>query len=65
MVAGGRALRRLRGSFTRYALMFTDPVYSDRRLFASCPETLVLYRMRPTVSVRVGSVMRGASDTAV
>ena len=30
------------------------------------PETLeVLYRMRPTVSVQVGSVLRGASDTAV
>jgi hypothetical protein len=28
-------------------------------------ETLVLYRMRPTVSVQVGSVLRGASDTAV
>ena len=31
----------------------------------SYPETLVLYRMRPTVSVQVGSVLRGASDTAV
>ena len=30
-----------------------------------CPETLVLYRMRPTVSMQVGSVLRGASDTAV
>jgi len=34
--------------------------------FSHWPETLeVLYRMRPTVSVQAGSVLRGASDTAV
>src|SRR5271157_5353763 len=30
--------------------------------WGSGPQTLVLYRMRPTVSVQVGSVLRGASN---
>jgi hypothetical protein len=37
----------------------------SRKALSSGPETLVLYRMRPTVSVSVVWVLRGASDTAV
>ena len=37
----------------------------DGQQTGNYPETLVLYRMRPTVSMQVGSVLRGAADTAV
>ncbi len=38
---------------------------SQFRITDEILETLVLYRMRPLVSVQVGSVLRGASDTAL
>ena len=51
--------------FISFTALLLTPGTRKRPPQSGSVQTLVLYRMRPTVSVQVGSVLRGASDTAV